>query len=157
MGVLAGKKAVVVAALALAPACAWLAPAGADAAAPAPPWVTISPLRGTPDASPQTQISFLGVPAADISAVSVRGSLSGGHGGKLEPYATGTGASFVPLRAFSPGESVAVSAVESVAGVHRTITTSFTIGALYVVPPPPWRRSTRSRPRAAVRHTARRS
>ena len=37
------------------------------------PWVTVSPLKGTLDASPRTQISFLGVPAGDISQVSVRG------------------------------------------------------------------------------------
>jgi hypothetical protein len=136
MGVLAAKKLIILAALAIAPACAWLAPSAAAAAAPTLPFVTISPLRDTLDASPGTQISFLGAPAAEISQVSVRGSLSGGHGGKLEPYATATGASFVPLRAFSPGEHVEVTALESAHGVHRAITTSFTIGHLYVVPPP---------------------
>ena len=61
--------------------------------------------RGTLDASPTTQISFLGVPAGDISRISVRGSRSGGHRGKLEPYATGTGASYVLLRPFTPTET----------------------------------------------------
>jgi Arylsulfotransferase (ASST) len=111
------------------------APARAEAA-PALPWVTISPLKGTPDASPTTQISFLGVPAGDISQVSVRGSRSGGHRGKLEPYATGTGASYVLPRAFTPGELVSVTATEAVDGQHRSIGTSFTVGSLYVVPPP---------------------
>src|SRR5579862_138236 len=82
-------------------------PAGAPAAsAPALPHVTISPLRGTPDASPASQISFLGVPAADISQIVVHGSGSGAHSGKLTPYATGTGVSFMPARPFIPGETV---------------------------------------------------
>jgi hypothetical protein len=95
----------------------------------------VSPLRGTPDAAPGSQISFLGAPAPDISQVSVRGSRSGSHAGKLEAYATGTGASFVPLRRFSQGEQVTVTAVETVKGVHRTIGTSFTVGVLYYPPP----------------------
>src|ERR1700735_5038239 len=46
---------------------------------------TISPLPGTPDASPHTQISFLGVPAGEIHQISVVGSRTGsprgGRGG----------------------------------------------------------------------------
>src|ERR1700722_12134367 len=111
------------------------APAVASAAPSTPPPVTISPLNGTPDASPTTQISFLGVPAADLSQILVRGTRSGGHGGKLEPYATGTGASFLPTRAFTKGEQVTVTALETVKGAHRSIGTAFTIGSLYAVPP----------------------
>ncbi len=112
-----------------------LGPDGAQAA-PTPPWVTISPLKGTPDASPTTQISFLGVPAADISQVSVRGTRSGGHSGTLMPYATGTGVSYVPRRPLTAGENVTVTAVETVGGQSRTIGTTFTVGRLYKVPPP---------------------
>ena len=133
MPVLAAKPATLTAVLAAALAAAALAPGAA--AAPTLPWVTVSPLHGTPDASPATQISFLGAPVADISQVSVRGTRSGGHAGKLEAYATGTGASFVPLRGFTPGEQVTVTAVETAHGIHRTIGTSFTIGMLYAVPP----------------------
>ena len=78
--------------------------------------LTLSPLNGTPDASPTTQISFLGAPAASISKVSVRGSRSGVHGGRLRPYASATGASFLPARPFAPGEQVMVSAL--VKGAH---------------------------------------
>jgi len=60
--------------------------------------VTLSPLNGTPDASPDTQISFLGAPAGQIADVSVEGSRSGSHGGKLRSYASASGASFVPSR-----------------------------------------------------------
>jgi hypothetical protein len=134
MTMLSGRCRGRLAALALALAAAWVAPAGAQAAAPSVPWVTISPLEGTPDASATTQISFLGVPATDISQISVRGSRSGGHGGTLKPYATGTGASYVPFRAFTSGEQVTVTALETVKGAHKSIGTSFTIGSLYVVP-----------------------
>ena len=135
MPVLAAKPATLTAVLAAALAGAALSPLAAAAAAPALPWVTVSPLHGTPDASAGTQISFLGAPAADISQVSVRGTRSGTHAGKLEPYSTGTGASFVPLQRFSQGEQVTVSAVETVHGVHRTIGTSFTVAVLYYPAP----------------------
>ena len=137
MSVLAGRYRGRLAALTLALAAAWVAPAAAHAAAPALPWVTVSPLNGTPDASPTTQISFLGVPAADLSQISVRGSRSGSHSGKLEAYATGTGASFVVPRPFASGETVTVSALETVEGQHRSIGTSFTVGSLYAIPPAP--------------------
>ncbi len=72
--------------------------------------VTISPLPGTRDASPQTQISFLGVPASELSVQSVTGSRSGAHSGRLKAYSQGNGASFLPARPFLPGERVTVKA-----------------------------------------------
>jgi hypothetical protein len=135
MNLVTDRFRVLLATLASALAAVWILPAGAQAAAPAMPWVTVSPLAGTPDATPATQISFLGVPAADISQIVVRGSLSGTHAGKLEPYATGTGASYLPDRPFTIGEQVTVSAVETVQGVHRAIGTSFTVGKLFILPP----------------------
>ena len=76
----------------------------AAAGAQATPAVAVSPLNGTPDASPESQISFLGVPANEISDISVVGSRSGGHSGKLESYASSPGASFLPARPFAQGE-----------------------------------------------------
>ena len=58
--------------------------------------VTVSPLPGSRDASPQTQISFIGVPAGELSVVSVVGSVTGEHGGRLAAYSQGDGASFLP-------------------------------------------------------------
>jgi hypothetical protein len=91
--------------------------------------VAISPLPGTEDASPSTQISFLGEPGTKVAGVSVVGSRSGNHPGKLEPYSTGTGASFVPNKAFQAGEQVAVHALVGVgAGApEKPVTTIFTI------------------------------
>ena len=63
--------------------------------APSAHAVTISPLPGTPDASPHTQISFLGVPAGEIHQISVVGSRTGSHRGQLRGYDSAPGASFI--------------------------------------------------------------
>jgi hypothetical protein len=76
--------------------------------------VAVSPIPGTEDASPYTQISFLGnrgVGGIRISDVSVVGSRSGNHSGKLRHYSTGTGESFLLNRPLTPGEQVAVHAL----------------------------------------------
>jgi hypothetical protein len=72
--------------------------------------VTVSPAPDTLDASFLTQISFLGVPAADIANVAVVGSRSGFHSGHLLAYSQGDGASFMPSKPFSQGEVVTVHA-----------------------------------------------
>ncbi len=89
--------------------------------------VTVSPLPGSRDASPLTQLSFLGVPAAELSVVRVRGSRSGTHPGRLEPYSQGDGASFVPATPFRAGETVAVQATLTSAGHSVPIDFSFQV------------------------------
>jgi Arylsulfotransferase (ASST) len=116
---------------------AWLGAAGLLLAmallvvpAQAAPALAISPLNGTPDASPQTQISFLGVPVREISHVSVVGSRSGTHAGKLEAYASSPGASFLPARPFVQGEHVTVTALVGRHGHTERVGTSFTVARL---------------------------
>ncbi len=87
--------------------------------------VTVSPLPGTPDASPDTQISFLGGAGTQVTAVRVTGSRSGTHSGRLEAYSTGTGESFLPAKPFSSGERVTVHA--TLAGSGRALSTTFTV------------------------------
>jgi Arylsulfotransferase (ASST) len=70
--------------------------------------LAVSPLPGSLDASPHTQISLLGAPAAAISDVIVRGSKTGAHRGRLRGYSQGDGASFLPARPFRSGETVTV-------------------------------------------------
>lgn len=82
---------------------AWVAAAAANP-------VTVSPLPGTLDASPATQISFLGARGSSVADVRVVGSRSGVHDGVLRKYSTGTGESFLPSRPFAEGERVTVSA-----------------------------------------------
>jgi Arylsulfotransferase (ASST) len=102
----------------------WLGTAGAAAAASAPSCmpstlntsavqggsVTVSPQAGSRGASPETQISFLGVPATDLRHVSVVGSRTGAHAGRLIAYSLGDGASYLPARPFAQGERVTVRA-----------------------------------------------
>jgi hypothetical protein len=73
--------------------------------------VDVSPEPETDTANPDTQISFLGVPAGDVSGVSVVGQQSGSHAGRLEAYSQGDGASFVASSPFEAGERVSVHAV----------------------------------------------
>jgi len=73
--------------------------------------VDVSPAPGTGTADPHTQISFLGVPVAEIHDVSVVGRRSGQHSGRLLGYSQGDGASFIPDKPFTPGEQVVVHAV----------------------------------------------
>jgi hypothetical protein len=89
--------------------------------------VDVSPAPGTDSANPATQISFLGAPAADITAVSVSGERSGEHPGQLHPYSQGDGASFAPAEPFAPGERVTVHA--SIAG--RPATFGFRVDTPY--------------------------
>ncbi|HEY5194491.1 MAG TPA: arylsulfotransferase family protein [Solirubrobacteraceae bacterium] len=91
--------------------------------------VAVSPQPGTEDASPDTQISFLGEPGTTAADVSVVGSRSGNHAGKLERYSTGTGMSFVPNSPFKSGEQVAVHALVGIGSgtPERPVTTVFTV------------------------------
>ncbi len=73
--------------------------------------VAVSPAPGTVTANPRTQISFQGMPAADIHAISVVGSSSGRHSGRLQGYSQGDGGSFLATTPFTPGEHVLVRAV----------------------------------------------
>lgn len=98
--------------------------------APAARALTISPLNGTPDASPHTQISFLGVDAGEIHDVAVVGSRSGSHGGRLRSYASASGASFLPARGFSEGERVSVSALVGSTRHEYRVDSAFTVAHL---------------------------
>ncbi|HEY1458050.1 MAG TPA: hypothetical protein VGF15_05990, partial [Solirubrobacteraceae bacterium] len=122
-------------ALTLAVFLGFAAAAEPGVSANGPPFtLTISPLNGTPDAPPASQISFLGAPASELHDILVKGSHSGVHTGKLEAYSTGTGASFVPTHPFQAGERVSVSAVLGSGSSAQTLSSSFTVGALYTLP-----------------------
>jgi len=90
--------------------------------------VTVSPLPGTPDASPTTQISFLGAAGTTVLRVRASGSRSGRHRGALRAYSTGTGESFLPAKPFVAGEHVTVTARVRSQGETATVRTQFTIG-----------------------------
>jgi hypothetical protein len=99
--------------------------------------VAVSPLNGTPDASPYTQISFLGAHANEIAGVSVVGSSSGRHAGRLEGYASAPGASFLPTHQFSQGERVTATALVGPKGHAQRVGSTFYIARLAAFKPPP--------------------
>ncbi|HTD08500.1 MAG TPA: arylsulfotransferase family protein, partial [Solirubrobacteraceae bacterium] len=107
-----------------APACV---PSTLDNSALQAGSVTISPLPGSRVASPQTQISFLGVPVAALSAISVVGSQTGAHSGHVAAYSQGDGASFLPSHPFAEGERVTVHARVRTGGSVKTISDVFAI------------------------------
>jgi Arylsulfotransferase (ASST) len=94
--------------------------------------VTVSPLPGTPDASPTTQISILGVPARKIESVRVTGSLSGAHRGRLLAYSGGRGGSYLLSTPLTGAERVRV--VVRILG-RAPVGDEFTVAHLAPVPP----------------------
>jgi hypothetical protein len=96
--------------------------------------VSVSPLPGTPTAMPHTQISFLGAFPSSLSSISVVGSRSGKHSGRLRSYSSLTGASFLPSKPFLPNEHVTVHARWKHSGKIFTLTTHFKVAQPAVVP-----------------------
>jgi Arylsulfotransferase (ASST) len=70
--------------------------------------VSVFPIPGGRVASPQTQITFRGIPPRQIGRVVVTGSRSGRHAGRFAADSDGQGASFLPAKPFTPGEVVTV-------------------------------------------------
>src|SRR4029079_6190586 len=77
------------------------------------------PMPGTQSASPETQISFRGAPAAQLGAITVSGSKSGAHTGTLHPHSDGQGASFVLDQPLTGGETVWVKTDLAVPGAKN--------------------------------------
>ena len=82
----------------------------------ASPGVNVFPVPGGRVASPQTQITFRGVPAASIGTVTVSGSKSGTHSGRVLADSDGNGGSFIPDHAFTAGETVTVATGLNIVG-----------------------------------------
>jgi hypothetical protein len=97
--------------------------------------IIVSPSRDTPDASPATQVSFLGAPISSLGHVTVVGSQSGPHAGKVLPYSTADGGSFVPELPFASGERVDVRVEPKLHGLSGALSFSFEIAR--PAPPPP--------------------
>jgi len=106
-------------ALALAGALALLAlgPAPVDAAPsaspPGPAGLDVQPFPGTPDASPRTDVGFPTLTPGELRSVTVIGSRSGLHRGRLHALPDGRGTAFAPASPFLSGERVSVRALLS--------------------------------------------
>ena len=93
--------------------------------------VDVSPAPETGTANPDTQISFLGVPASDVHVDSVVGRDSGPHAGRLSGYSQGDGASFLPEKPFEPGEQVLVRAAIGAGAGARPVSFDFRVDTPY--------------------------
>jgi Arylsulfotransferase (ASST) len=93
--------------------------------------VEVSPEPETDTANPDTQISFLGTSAADIHDVSVVGSRSGHHAGRLQGYSQGDGASFLLAKPLAAGERVSVQASIGGGTSARRVTFGFRVDTPY--------------------------
>ena len=78
------------------------------ASGPAGAVVDAYPSPGTRVASPHTQLSFRDVAPGAIHWISVTGSRSGVHSGRLVVHSDGRGESFLPDKPFAQGETVTV-------------------------------------------------
>lgn len=97
-----------VAVLALAGAVAACGGDDAGSADAATTEIGAFPMPGTLTASPETQISLRGAPAGRLGTITVTGSKTGAHTGRLEPHSDGQGASYVLDEPFQGGETVTV-------------------------------------------------
>ena len=98
----------------------------ATAAAASAASIAVFPIPGSRVAAPGAQIVFRGVSARTLGAVSVTGSRSGRHSGRIMGDSDGDGASFLPARPFTAGESVTVATAQTVLG-GRGATFSFRV------------------------------
>ncbi|HEV2944883.1 MAG TPA: arylsulfotransferase family protein [Solirubrobacteraceae bacterium] len=92
--------------------------------------LAVSPLPDSYDASPGTQISLLGAPPQALSAISVSGSQTHRHSGRLAAYSQGDGASFVPSQPFRSGETVSVRGRVAIAGKKELFAFHFVVAQL---------------------------
>jgi hypothetical protein len=110
------------------------AKARAGAAVP-PAGLDVLPFPGTPDASPQTEIAFPALSPAQFRSVTVTGSRSGVHLGRLTAQPHGRGTAFIPGRPFASSERVTVRAAlrsaraGTASGARGTIRFTFGISA----------------------------
>jgi hypothetical protein len=104
----AATRIVAAAVMAAIAACLLALQGSAGATASARAGLDVIPFPGTPDASTQTDISFPALTPADLRSITVVGSRSGAHPGRVIALPSHGGAAFVPGRPFTNGERVSV-------------------------------------------------
>ncbi len=90
--------------------------------------VNVFPIPGGHVAAPQTQLTFRGVPAAQLGTITVTGSKSGVHTGTIRADSDGDGGSFVPTQPFRAGETVTVQTGLTIVGATSS-TYTFTVAS----------------------------
>ena len=123
-----GFRAAAAALIGLLVAALMLAVGSAGGSRAAGPAVSVFPIAGSRLGPPGTQITFRGVPANQLGKITVTGSVSGNHTGKVLSDSDGRGGSFMPDKPFTPGERVTVSTGLNIIGgqsgvFHFTVAT----------------------------------
>jgi hypothetical protein len=99
---------------------------GPSTAVAQPVPVRVFPIPGSRVVSPQAQIAFRGINPLELTGITVTGSRSGVHGGRVAGDSDGRGGSFIPSARFQPGETVTVKTPLNLLGATNG-TFSFTI------------------------------
>jgi hypothetical protein len=100
--------------------------------------VDVFPAPGSRVASPNAQVAIRGVSIGDLGPITVAGSASGLHAGRIEGDSDGDGASFLPAQPFTPGEVVTVGTSLNIAGAPNG-TFQFTVATpAGGIPPVHW-------------------
>ncbi len=94
---------------------------GAGGSRAASPAVSVFPVAGSRLGPPGTQITFRGLPASQLGEITVTGSRSGNHTGRVLADSDGRGGSFMPDKPFTPGERVTVSTNLNIVGGTRGV------------------------------------
>ena len=92
---------------------------GSGGSGGADPPINVYPIPGAQVASPQTQITFRGIPIKQVGQIVVTGSRSGTHAGRFYADSDGHGGSFFPDKPFTPGEEVTVKTRLNILGVKH--------------------------------------
>jgi hypothetical protein len=110
----------------LAAAAAGVSACGGETVSTAP--VAAFPMPGTLTASPESEISLRGAPADQLGEITVTGSKSGEHPGRMVAHKDGRGASFLPTDEFDDEETVTVRTELRVHGARDGDFTFATVG-----------------------------
>ncbi len=116
---------------------AFLWAAGGASAAPA---VSVFPVPGSQVAPEGAQITFRGLPVAQLGTIAVTGSRSGAHAGRLAADSDGDGGSFLPSKRFAPGELVTVRTDLDIVGAPGGTFHFRVARPAYALPPFHWPR-----------------
>jgi outer membrane protein assembly factor BamB len=92
--------------LAVAPGAIAVPPAAPESV----PALAVMPFPGTPDASPASEVIFSALRPSELRTVTVSGTRTGLHTGRLTALPAGAGTAWVPAHRFASGETVSVTA-----------------------------------------------
>ena len=95
-----------------------VAAVGCGTASAATP-VSVFPIPNSQYSRPTVQVTFRGLPVSRVGRITVKGSVSGVHAGRIAADSDGNGGSFLPTKPFVNGETVTVTTGLDILGGHN--------------------------------------